>query len=220
MGQLTLSSHRDIHITIWRLAACQVKPQQSTTKSHYLHFRLYNFPALLSCSPATHRTYCVGKHKDGNAGDAAIGVIHSTPSFHRKFILISLGSAFELSFSGRQKFRLSIYQILGYGLLAPPAPSGHAHHGNLSKLPKNSNIFTLIIWCYHCQKVFSPLHFFWQDLECPKICLRNFTCHSNSCHSNFLFGLSHSPKSTFLILLNFNTFCWDKALHNILSQDF
>lgn len=104
----------------------------SNTRFHYSHPRVHSFQALLSCTPATHRTCSLGRHKDQNPGSARVEGGHSTPPSHRRLVLISLGSTFKLTFSRRQKFRLSSYQTVGQSY---PQHQGAAQpqHRNLTK---------------------------------------------------------------------------------------
>lgn len=129
----------------------------STTRFHYSHPRVHSFQALLNCTPTTHRTHSLGRHKDGNPWGPGVGGCHSTLPFYGRLVLISLGSAFKLTFSRRQKFRLSHYQTLGQ---SHPQQQGAVPAQNLTEAAQeqwhpNTAVFMLSMPAVSVASIFS-----------------------------------------------------------------
>lgn len=158
---------------------------------------MHSFQAHLSYTPATHRRRSLRRHEDRNPEGAAVGGGHSPPPFYRRPVLISLGSALKLTFSRRQKYRLSSYQTLG---------QSHPQHQGAAREPHQSCPRAATSWhCCVCAATASsicPLHSFGQDLESPKICLR--TSHFLSLQSLFLPFMYHlNPASSYRSISKF-----------------
>lgn len=78
-----------------------------------------------------------------------------------------LGSTFKLTFSRRQKFRLFHHRTLRQLQLSI---KGHSPSmGTSPKVPKSSDILTLLPLCCYCQQYLFPPFFL---AGSPKICLR------------------------------------------------